>query len=387
MTPRPFSDPLAAYDYALKHLEFVEDSAQREAATALSDCLQALHHWQSHRQGPAPQGVYLWGPVGRGKTWLMDRFCESLQVPAWRQHFHHFMRHLHKRLFAFTGLPDPLAIVARELAAEYRVICLDEFFVADIGDAMLLGRLMHVLFAEKVVLVSTSNLPPDRLYAHGQHQDRFDPAIAAIKARMRIQPVDGGEDHRLHPGQPVQRFWVNDQPAMTAAFDELAARQPDARQEETELALGARRLAVKRRQGNLLWCEFSVLCQKAWSAADYIQLCQQHRALFISGVPCLSAEGEEVRIARGTEDGAKLVEAGERSFPMLSKEDDGARRFIALVDECYEQGVPLYVEAAVPLRELYPQGFLAFPFQRTLSRLQEMQFERFGRGIEAPEPR
>ena len=162
-----FESPLAAYRHALEQGGFQPEPAQRHAV----DCLQACHE-ALHRAGEAT-GVYLWGPVGRGKTWLMDRFHQSLKVPARRQHFHHFMRWVHQRLFQLTGTPDPLRALARELAEEVRVLCFDELFVNDIGDAMLLGRLLRAMFEEGVAMVATSNQPPRQLYADGFNRERF----------------------------------------------------------------------------------------------------------------------------------------------------------------------------------------------------------------------
>jgi len=153
--------PLEVYRLAVEQQGFVSDAAQQHAAEQLQRCYQALH------RGGLPQGVYLWGPVGRGKTWLMDSFHDALQVPARRQHFHHFMGWVHRRLFQLTGTAEPLQVLARELAKEIRVLCFDELFVSDIGDAMLLGGLFRSLFDEGVVLVATSNQPPEQLYAGG----------------------------------------------------------------------------------------------------------------------------------------------------------------------------------------------------------------------------
>lgn len=195
--------PLSAWQHAIEQKGFVQDEAQEHAVWALQKCHEALHEGRK-----SISGVYLWGPVGRGKTWLMDQFYQHLRVPARRQHFHHFMGWVHQRSFQLTGTADPLKALARELAEEVRVLCFDELFVNDIGDAIILGRLFQVMFEQGVVVVCTSNLPPDQLYADGFNRDRFLPAIAAIKQHMQVIAVDGGEDHRLHPGQGLQRYWV-----------------------------------------------------------------------------------------------------------------------------------------------------------------------------------
>ncbi len=369
------ASPLSAYQHAVDVQLFVADPAQQQTAQCLQTCYEALH--QQPRATP-PLGVYLWGPVGRGKTWLMDRFHESLQVPARRQHFHHFMRWVHIRLFQLTGTADPLRALARELANEVRVLCFDELYVNDIGDAIILGSLFQVMFEEGVVLVCTSNQPPEQLYAEGFNRERFAPAIRAIQQHMQVVSVDGGEDHRLHPGTAVKRYWLQDDAngdALAAEFLRLSAEQTVTTE---PLPLERRVIQVVQRSEQLLWCRFAELCSVPLSALDFIELCDHFKAIFISELPSLSASQRPGRIARGTEDGADHVLAGDRQLPDLSVHDDSVRRFIALVDECYDRRVPLYLEAAVPLPELYTEGYLSFDFHRTLSRLQEMQLECFG---------
>ncbi|HGT3364748.1 cell division protein ZapE [Pseudomonas aeruginosa] len=371
----PAMSPLAVYRQAVEQRGFAPDEAQRRAAEALERCFQALH--EAHRHG-AIQGVYLWGPVGRGKTWLMDHFYQCLRVPARRQHFHHFMQWVHQRQFELTGTADPLRALARELARDVRVLCFDELFVSDIGDAILLGSLLRIMFEEGVVLVATSNQPPEQLYADGFNRERFLPAIEAIQRHMAVVAVDGGQDHRLHPGRAEQRYWVVEA-GQASGFAELFARLSAGEAASTQpIELGHRPLAVHRHSESVLWCSYAQLCEAPLSALDFIGLCDRYRAILMDDLPCLSASQREGRIARGTEDGAQLVEAGDRELPQLSVHDDGVRRFIALVDECYDRKVPLYLEARVPLETLYTEGYLAFAFRRTLSRLREMQLARFG---------
>ncbi|NWD75464.1 AFG1 family ATPase [Pseudomonas gingeri] len=364
--------PLSAYRAAVEQRGFLHDQAQWQAVQALQRCHEALH------QGQVPQGVYLWGPVGRGKTWLMDQFHQTLRVPSRRQHFHHFMGWVHQRSFQLSGIADPLRALARELAREVRVLCFDELFVNDIGDAIILGRLFQVMFDEGVVIVATSNQPPRQLYADGFNRERFLPAIAAIEQHMDVVDVDGGEDHRLHPGATVQRYWVEPEGPSTLlaeAFKALTAGQPVSAE---PVAMGYRTLAVVQASPTLLWCRYAELCEQPLAAMDFMALCDRYTAIFLSEVPNLSARQRPGRIARGTEDAARRVDAGDRELPQLSVHDDSVRRFIALVDECYDRKVPLYIAAQVPLDELYTEGYLAFPFRRTLSRLHEMQLQRFG---------
>lgn len=360
--------PLALYRQAIGEQGFVADPAQQRAAEALQACFDAV------QRGEPAQGVYLWGPVGRGKTWLMDQFHRCLTVPARRQHFHHFMRWLHQRLFQLNGTADPLQALARSLAEEIRVLCFDELFVNDIGDAIILGRFFQVLFDAGVVVVATSNQPPDQLYADGFNRERFLPAIAAIQAAMTVVPVHGEQDHRLHPGTQRQRYWVGEPGALASVFAELSGDAPST---DADLEVGYRTLNVVRRSDKVLWCDYLHLCEQPLAAMEFMALCERFDAILLGGVPALGAPRREGRIARGTEDGAERVAAGDRELPQLSVHDDGVRRFIALVDECYDQRVALYLEAQVPLEALYTQGYLEFPFRRTLSRLREMQLQRF----------
>ncbi|NKQ10495.1 cell division protein ZapE [Pseudomonas sp. SST3] len=369
------SSPLALYQQAIAREGFVSDMAQLHAVKWLQRCHDVLH---GKAITEPPRSVYLWGPVGRGKTWLMDMFHSSLQVPSRRQHFHRFMRWVHIRLFQLNGTADPLQALARELSEEVRVLCFDELFVGDIGDAIILGRLFQVMFEHGVVIVATSNQRPDQLYADGFNRERFMPAIEAIGLHMQVINVDGGEDHRLRPGTAVQRYWIaasGTSSALPMLFDELAG---DEDASADPVAIGRRSLQTVRSSQSILWCRFADLCERPFSALDFIELCDRFSAILIGDVPRLGGEQRGGRIARGTEDAATRVEAGDRELPKLAARDDSVRRFIALVDECYDRGVPLYLEAEVALEALYTQGYLSFAFRRTLSRLREMQLQRFG---------
>ncbi|UUY07997.1 cell division protein ZapE [Pseudomonas sp. J452] len=368
----PHPSLIAAYQQALDQQGFQADEAQWQTVHALQNCQDDLH-----AGNPQVSGVYLWGPVGRGKTWLMDHFHQGLRVPARRQHFHHFMQWVHRRLFQLTGTADPLLALARELGDEVRVLCFDELFVSDIGDAILLGRLLQALFEQGVTLVATSNQPPQQLYADGFNRERFLPAVTAIEQHMQVVGVDGGQDHRLHPGQHLQRYWVGkaDQAsALAEVFQHLSRGQASSTQ---PIILAHRPIPVQQRAPGLVWLNYADLCEQPLAALDFIALCDQFALILLGAVPNLSAATRAAKIARGTEDGVEQVQAGDRQLPALSARDDGVRRFIALVDECYDRKVPLYIEAEVALQQLYTEGHLAFPFRRTLSRLQEMQLRRF----------
>jgi cell division protein ZapE len=366
----PFLSPEQAYQQAKAQHGFVADPAQEHVVRVLEACYHAV---QTEANRPCA-GVYLWGPVGRGKTWLMDVFHRGLIVPSRRQHFHHFMQWVHRRLFALTGTADPLSALAGELASDVRVLCFDELFVSDIGDAMLLGRLFQLMFDAGVTVIATSNQPPTQLYADGFNRERFLPAIAALQRHMQVIELDGGQDHRQHPGVAHTRYWIADADALPRTFVRLSGTLPVA---EESFWLGDRPLPVVRYSEAAIWLRFDDLCGQPFGAVDFIALCDRFPAILLGGVPNLSASQQPAKIARGTEDGVERVTAGDRELPALSITDDSVRRFIALVDECYDRRVPLYIEAAVPLSALYTEGYLTFPFRRTLSRLQEMQWQRY----------
>lgn len=375
------SSPLGLYHQALAQ-GYVADPAQRAAVDALEQCFRSL------QQGEPARGVYLWGAVGRGKTWLMDNFFTTLRVPARRQHFHHFVAWLQRRLFELAGTPNPLQQVAAELAQDIKVLCFDELFVTDIGDAMLLGPLFQALFDAGVVLVTTSNQPPQQLYEHGFNRERFVPAIDALIAHTRVVHLDGKQDHRLHGQKTQDRYFVSgvaeagadslgketDASATAVVLLEgLFKRLSSAAARPVHVDMGGRQLYALGAHQQTLWCDFARLCEGKLAARDYMHLCQKYRHIIVSGIPNLSASQQQARIARGTEDAPVRVLAGDRVLPSLARNDDAVRRFIALVDECYEQKVTLYLEAAVPLDQLYTEGGLLFPFQRTRSRIEEMQ--------------
>ncbi len=292
---------------------FVPDTAQQQAVLALESLHQALH---ADAAASSATGVYLWGPVGRGKTWLMDSFHSSLRVPSRRQHFHHFMQWVHRRLFQLTGTADPLSTMARELAAEVRVLCFDELFINDIGDAAILGRLFQTMFAEGVVLVATSNQPPQQLYEHGHNRERLLPALAAIERHTQVIDVDGGQDHRLHPGEQQQRYWVNDSEALAAVFDRRCAGSAVSRE---PLTLNHQVLRPLAYCSHAIWISFAELCERPLAASDFMALCDRFPAIFLGGVPGLSSAQREVTIARRTEDAVEQVAAGDRILQPLSR--------------------------------------------------------------------
>lgn len=359
--------PKLRYLQDLQREDFAQDPAQKAAIDLLEDLHQRLVYSNSTVKslsltavirrffGPSKQpeqGLYLWGGVGRGKTYLMDSFYETLPVECkMRVHFHRFMRRVHSDLREFKGHANPLQKVAKKIADEACVICFDEFFVSDITDAMLLGNLLQGLFQHGVCLVTTSNIPPDQLYPNGLQRQRFLPAISLLKNHCRVVNVDGGVDHRLRKLEKTELYYfpLNKQSdsALKVIFENL--RTTDTLlSESTQLLIGGRVIPVERLAGNSVWFDFSGICEGPRSQNDYIDIAIEFHTVFISGIPELG-----------------------------SANDDAARRFINLVDEFYDHNVKLIVSAAQPIQSLYAGGNLAFEFERTKSRLLEMQSSQY----------
>jgi|SRR5690606_21078137 len=307
------------------------------------------------RKPPAVRGLYLYGGVGRGKTWLMDVFYESLPFPdKMRTHFHRFMQRVHAELASLKHQSDPLAKVAGRLAGEARVICFDEFFVSDIGDAMILGGLLEHLLAAGVTLVTTSNIEPDRLYENGLQRARFLPAIALLKAHTQVVHMDDGVDYRLRSLQQAHIYYSplgeKAETEMVRCFQRLVPEHAEVACASGIEVLG-RQITAQRCADDVVWFDFEQLCGGPRSAYDYIELAKVYHAILLSNVPRLGAD-----------------------------QDDMARRFVSLVDELYDRNVKLIISAEVPLSELYSGTGLAFVFERTRSRLLEMQsMEYLGR--------
>ncbi|EHG7613310.1 TPA: AFG1 family ATPase [Citrobacter sedlakii] len=296
------------------------------------------------------RGLYMWGGVGRGKTWLMDLFYHSLPGERkQRLHFHRFMLRVHEELTALQGQSDPLETIADRFQAETDVLCFDEFFVSDITDAMLLGGLMKALFARGITLVATSNIPPDELYRNGLQRARFLPAIDAIKQHCDVMNVDAGVDYRLRTLTQAH-LWLsplNDETRqqMDTLWLALAGVK---REQGPTLEINHRPLPTLGAENQTLAVSFDTLCVEARSQHDYIALSRLYHTVMLFDVPVMT--------------------------PLMESE---ARRFIALVDEFYERHVKLVISAAVPLYDIYQGERLKFEFQRCLSRLQEMQSEEY----------
>lgn len=299
---------------------------------------------------PPARGLYMWGGVGRGKTWLMDLFYHSLPgARKQRLHFHRFMLRVHEELAALQGESDPLERVADRFKAETDVLCFDEFFVSDITDAMLLGGLMNALFARGITLVATSNIPPDELYRNGLQRARFLPAIEAIKTHCDIMNVDAGIDYRLRTLTQAH-LWLSPLDADTQQqMDSLWLALAGAKRTHApELEINHRPFATLGVENQTLAVSFTTLCVDARSQHDYIALSRLFHTVLLFDVPVMT--------------------------PLMESE---ARRFIALVDEFYERHVKLVVSAECPLEAIYQGTALQFEFRRCLSRLQEMQSEEY----------
>jgi cell division protein ZapE len=302
---------------------------------------------------PVPRGVYLWGGVGRGKSFLMDAFFAAAPVlRKTRLHFHEFMRSVHRELDEVKGMPDPLDEVARRIAKRHRLICFDEFHVSDIADAMILHRLLSKLFELNIGLVMTSNYAPDDLYPDGLHRDRVLPAIALLRERLDVVHVDAGIDYRLRAMEHIEAYltpWGAEAEArLAAAFDRLA----EVDDEDPLLEIEARRIRARRRAGGVVWFDFAVLCGGPRSHADYLEIAAQFHTVLLSNVPRMSA--------------------GQASE---------ARRFTWLVDVLYDHRIKFVVSAEAAPTELYAAGVLANEFARTASRLIEMQSRQY---LESP---
>lgn len=362
--------PTSRYLQALLDKSHQPDDVQREAVSRLDAIYQELTAKRAEppqEQGlkaafskllgkrpsapPAPvRGLYMWGGVGRGKTWLMDMFYQSLPGERkQRLHFHRFMLHVHEELGQLQGQTDPLEIIADRFKAKTDVLCFDEFFVSDITDAMLLGGLMKALFNRGITLVATSNIPPDELYRNGLQRARFLPAIEAIKQYCDVMNVDAGIDYRLRTLTQAH-LWLtplNDETRqqMDTLWRALAG---GTRANAPTLEINHRPLATLGVENQTLAVSFETLCVEARSQHDYIELSRQFHTVMLHDVTVMT--------------------------PLMESE---ARRFIALVDEFYERHVKLVVSAAAPMFEIYRGERLKFEFQRCLSRLQEMQSEEY----------
>jgi cell division protein ZapE len=346
-----------AYRESLRLHGYRADTAQEHAVARLDGLRRRLEGGTPRRwlgrifgRSRAPEragvrGLYLWGGVGRGKTFLMDLFATELRVPARREHFHRFMKDVHGRLRNLRNVEDPLPRVATGIARDARVLCLDELFVSDIADAMILSGLFSGLVDEGVSLVFTSNAPPSGLYRDGLQRARFLPAIALIERCCEVLNVDAGTDYRLRQLEKaplyVRTASGDADSALLERFEAIAGAAGEA---GGSVEIEGREIAVRRRSPDVIWFDFPAICEGPRGAADYVEIARDFHTVLVSGVPVLDATRE-----------------------------NEARRFIALVDEFYDRNVKLVLSAAAAPEGLYAGERLRFEFQRTLSRLTEMQ--------------
>lgn len=355
------TSPLQRYLGDMAKPGFQEDADQLAAISRLNELYEQLlrsnsspwwSKWFGRQQAVPVVGVYMWGGVGRGKTYLMDTFYESLPFDEkMRTHFHRFMRHVHAELTRLKGEKNPLDKVALALSERCRIICFDEFFVSDITDAMILANLLKALFARGVSLVATSNIHPEGLYQDGLQRERFTPAIQLLCAHTDIVNVDSGTDYRLRALKKAELYHtpLGDvaQQALKKCFDALVP-DPSAVQTNVALEVEGRQIHALAEVDDVVWFDFLALCDGPRSQHDYIVLAKEYHAVIVSNVPALGWGN-----------------------------DDQARRFIYLVDEFYDRRVKLIISAALPLAKLYSEGKLNFEFDRTVSRLLEMQSHEY----------
>jgi len=330
------------------------DHAQSAALDRLQALRDELAAFKAARQSTlkrllsppdVPRGLYLWGGVGRGKSFLMDSFYAVVPLRRkTRVHFHAFMRDVHEELKTLKSEVDPLATVAQRIARRYRLVCFDEFHVSDIADAMILGRLLTALFTAGVVFVMTSNYPPDELYPGGLKRENFIPTIKLLREWLDVVEVDGGVDYRLRALERVSAFHVPAGAAADAAMERAFEAMRTGPDESPHLTIEGRALHARRRAGSAVWFDFAALCDGPRSQRDYLELAQRFAVLFLSGIPVMKAE-----------------------------QADLARRFTWLVDILYDHRVKLVASAEAPAEALYVAGRNVFEFPRTVSRLTEMR--------------
>jgi cell division protein ZapE len=347
-----------AYEAALTARGYASDPAQLRAVDALERCAIEWAAYKARRSNglkklvnrpPIPRGVYMYGGVGRGKSFLMDCFFSAVPLRRkTRLHFHEFMREVHCELAALQGTVNPLDELGRRMARRFKLLCFDEFHVADITDAMILHRLLAALLDNGVGFVTTSNFKPDDLYPGGLHRDRILPAIALLNERMETVNVDHGIDYRRCTLDHVPSYLTPLGPRTEAALCDAFERLAPCADEDPLLTIEARQVRALRRAGPLAWFDFKTLCEGQRSQRDYLEIAARFQTVLLSGVPQMSA-----------------------------RDASAARRFTLLVDVFYDRHVKLILSAAVPPEQLYLQGPLAHEFPRTVSRLAEMQSAQY----------
>ena len=346
------------YQHALSKRGFKPDDAQQHAVDRLQRAYEEWVHFKSQRSSSfkrlinrpdVPRGVYLWGGVGRGKSFLMDSFYSVVPVVRkTRLHFHEFMRGVHRQLDDLKGVADPLDEVARRIARKYRLICFDEFHVSDIADAMILYNLLTALFNNGVSFVMTSNYDPDRLYPDGLHRDRMLPTIALLKDKLDVINVDAGIDYRKRALEQVEAYYTPLGAASDKALRDAYTAVAETADEDPIVHIEHREIRSLRRAGGIIWFDFHTLCGGPRSQNDYLEIASRFHTVILSGVPAMSAS-----------------------------QSSEARRFTWLIDVFYDHKVKLLMSAEVEPEALYTQGQMANEFHRTVSRIIEMQSREY----------
>ena len=346
------------YQLALAERGFTSDPAQQAAVDRLQQAYDDWVQYKAQRSSAfkrlinrpdVPRGVYMWGGVGRGKSFLMDSFYSVVPVVRkTRLHFHEFMRAVHGQLDELKGVADPLDEVARRIARKYRLICFDEFHVSDIADAMILYNLLTALFNNGVSFVMTSNYEPSTLYPDGLHRDRMLPTIALLQEKLDVLNVDAGNDYRKRAMEQVQAYYTPLNATSDLALREAYAKVADTADQSPIVRIENREIRALRHAGGVIWFDFATLCGGPRSQNDYLELATRFHTVILSGIPAMSA--------------------GQSSE---------ARRFTWLIDVFYDHKVKLIMSAAVEPEALYTQGMLANEFHRTVSRIIEMQSREY----------
>jgi cell division protein ZapE len=346
------------YEQSLQERGYQADDAQRQGIAALQRCQDEWAGYKRQRSNaltkmlrypPLPKGVYMYGGVGRGKSFIMDCFYNAVPLERkTRLHFHEFMREVHRQLHELKGQQDPLEVLAKRMSRKHRLICFDEFHVADVTDAMILYKLLDAMFRYRVSIVTTSNFHPDGLYPNGLHRDRILPAIELLKTHLQVINVDAGNDYRRRTLEVARLYLTPLTPEIDAEMEGIFNQLAETADEDPALNIEHRVLQARRRAGGVVWFDFQTLCGGPRSQNDYLELASRFHTVMLSNVPQMP-----VRLA------------------------SEARRFTWLIDVLYDRKCKLVISAEVPPEQLYTEGPMSHEFPRTVSRLNEMQSKEY----------
>ncbi len=346
------------YEQSLTERGYKADEAQRKGIAALQRCQDEWANYKAKRGNALtkmlrypelPKGVYMYGGVGRGKSFIMDCFYSAVPLERkTRLHFHEFMREVHRQLHELKGQQDPLEVLAKRMSRKHRLICFDEFHVADVTDAMILYKLLDAMFRNRMSIITTSNFHPDGLYPNGLHRDRILPAIALLKEHLEVVNVDAGNDYRRRTLELANLYLTPIQDDTTHQLTDIFDKLAETADEDPSLNVEHRVLPAKRKAGGVVWFDFNTLCGGPRSQNDYLELASRFHTILLSDVPQMP-----VRLA------------------------SEARRFTWLVDVLYDRRCKLVISAEVPPEQLYTEGPMSHEFPRTVSRLNEMQSKEY----------